>query len=72
MKVRHTKKTEKREPENAGNKEEIPIKQPKVRVQIMIPYHVLLEIEKQRQQGESLNRELTNLIIIGLKAKVVK
>lgn len=59
---------------NEGNKEEIPMRQPKVRVQVMIPYHILMEIEKQRRPKEKLNAQITNLIIIGLKAqnKVVK
>lgn len=57
-----------------GNKEEIPMRQPKVRVQVMIPYHILMEIEKQRRPEEKLNAQITNLLIIGLKAhnKVVK
>jgi len=42
-------------------------KQPKVRLQLMIPYHILMRIEKARNQGESVNTTIQNMIIIGLK-----
>lgn len=56
-----------------GNKE-IPKQQPKVRMQLMVPYHVLMEIEKERKPEESINGLLNNLIIIGMKnyKRVVK
>jgi len=42
-------------------------KQPKVRLQLMIPYHILMRIEKARNKGESVNTTIQNMIIIGLK-----
>jgi len=42
-------------------------KQPKIRLQLMIPYHILMRIEKARNTGESVNTTIQNMIIIGLK-----
>lgn len=68
MKNKHTETGKKRAARKEGNKERNEVYQPKVRLQLMIPYHILMEIEKARKEGESLNLEITNLIIIGLKA----
>lgn len=67
------KNIEKRVARKEGNRD-IPKRQPKVRVQLMIPYHVLIEIEKERKPEESINELLTNLIIVGWKnyKRVVK
>lgn len=74
MKNKHTETGKKRVTRKEGNKEGNAVYQPKVRLQLMIPYHILMEIEKVRKEGESLNLEITNLIIIGLKTleKVTK
>lgn len=69
MKNKRTENGKKKEARKEGNKEEREPYQPKVRLQLMVPYHILMEIEKKRKPGETLNLEINNLIIIGLKAQ---
>ena len=44
------------------------VRQPKVRMQIMIPYHLLQRIEALRGQDQKVNDLLQSLLIIGLKS----
>jgi len=66
MKIKHTEKKRKRVAGKEGN-QDIPQRQPKVRVQLMVPYHVLMNLEAARPQQTPVNTFITNLIIIGLK-----
>jgi hypothetical protein len=66
MKNKHTLNKKKRVAGKEGN-QDIPEKQPKVRVQLMVPYHVLMNLEECRPNQMNVNMFMTNLIIIGLK-----
>jgi len=66
MKNKHTENKKKRVTRKEGN-QDIPKRQPKVRLQLMVPYHVLMNLEAARPQQTPVNTFINNLIIIGLK-----
>ena len=45
------------------------VRQPKVRLQIMIPYHLLQRIEDLRGKDQKVNDLIQSLLIIGLKSR---